>query len=1521
MAYNDCIGSSPANTTQYTIYQGRTNQTSGTLVDFVNPQIQGLPTVTFSASPTLCRTGSAQADPLPGTDAYAIFHGKIDFGSDGHISYASQSWWIDIEFTDLNPADRYTFVGTAIRVTNYEDRWTRCTISGHSGAENTSSTGEGMAIQENHNSTDFRAGNNHARGQVVRWTNIDPGPDGRFTIRTEPAPYTESGYRAYPLQGFMLANTKGNVGPQNRAPIAEAGPDQTFIWPNRTIALAGSVTDDDPCDLGDIGSNYGRIEWTQIDGPKGVLFSNVSDPQSLVLFPAVGSYELQLQAWDELENESRDTVVFTMRDPEDTPQTGSLQVRIDPPAARTAGAQWRIRGGTWRNSGQTEASLTRGFYEIEFKTIHGWDTPASQIVAVNQGQSATALGTYVQQTGSLQVTILPADLLTVGAQWRVNGGPWYSSGETMPELGLGEHILEFSLVSGWLKPGNQTVSIEHQQTTSAQGIYREMGDVGLMIGEIMAIRKSGFATRVENEDVEPDWLEIMNPLDTPVLLGGWFITDDPDELTKWPCPDLSIPAGGHLIFFASDKKMKYYAPTNYPYQDERGRYHTNFTLDRDGEYLALVQPDGITIAHAYNDYPVQRPGISYGYCSATGQYGYFRLPSPGAANSADCITDRVADTRFSVKRGFYNTPFRVNISSATPGARIRYTTDGSRPTTDSGQIYNTTTGIEINTTTTLRAIAYKTGSLETDVDTQIYIFLDDVRTQTGAGFPDNWGHKGADYAMDPHVVGDNDDYGGAYRESFNQAMLSIPSVSLVMAQADWFSSSTGIYTNTSKADDQDWERWVSMEFIDPCDVNSCQIDALVTPQGGSSTRGWKSDKVSLRLKFKEPYGATRLRKPILDTSRDACADSFDTILLDARLNNAWNYGRNHTQRRRAQYTRDQYVADLQNALGGYGPHNRHVHLYLNGLYWGLYNLHELPDETFAGSYYGGDREDYHAIKHSNGGSWDVVYHGWASDAVAHFNNMVNAASFAGSHRTDLHAWDTLNQTLDVADLVDYLMVNYYVGNTDWGNGKNWYATAYAGPDRPNQWHFHSWDAEHCLYSSVPTNRSPLDLHNKLKNHDEYRMIWADRIYKHMYNKGALTTDKAVALYQHRLDVVDQAVIGESARWGDNRYEQGSIRYTRGHPTRDPQGHWITHRDELLRDYFPRRRNTVLNAFRNEGLYPQVEPPDFQINGKTQLGGHVPLHAELNLSNTGSYCFFSLDGSDPRLPGGAANQETTSQYTRPLVLEHSVQVKARKFANGQWSALQEAVFAVGPVAENLRITEIMYHPLDPNAEYIELQNIGTETINLNRVHFSDGIQYTFGVLDLASMDYVVLAKDPARFQRHYGPVPLLTGPFDGNLSNAGERLELQDAVGQSIHTFTFRDNWYRSTDGQGFSLVVKDPFGTPAEQWSDKVIWRPSADIGGSPGTDDSGEVPELGDVVINEILTHSHAEDADWIELYNTSNQSIDIGGWFLSDDSSSLRKYQIAAGTTLPADGYVVFMKTSTSAIPTMVAATSPLP
>jgi hypothetical protein len=339
-------------------------------------------------------------------------------------------------------------------------------------------------------------------------------------------------------------------------------------------------------------------------------------------------------------------------------------------------------------------------------------------------------------------------------------------------------------------------------------------------------------------------------------------------------------------------------------------------------------------------------------------------------------------------------------------------------------------------------------------------------------------------------------------------------------------------------------------------------------------------------------------------------------------------------------------------------------------------------------------------------------------------------------------------------------------------------------------------------------------------------------------------------------------------------------------------------------------NSNASATHSDSAAVQFENIDiFAFLSAVQQGDNLLAIHGLNRSTTSSDLLISAElvaGEGGSSVGGGVSPSAI-EYTGPISLTHSANVRARVLSGNVWSTLNEAVFAIGPVAHNLRVTEIMYHPEapadanDPNEEFIELKNVGAETINLNLVSFTNGVDFTFPSFELAAGEYVVVVQDRAAFEERYGTNVNIAGQYSGRLNNGGERIRLQDAIGQTILDFCYKDGWRSITDGKGFSLTIIDPANPDPISWDEKDSWRASAYAGGSPGQDDSDIIPNPGAVVINEVLAHSHAEASDWIELYNTTGTAINIGGWFLSDSNSNLAKYEIAGGTTIGAYNYLV--------------------
>ena len=194
------------------------------------------------------------------------------------------------------------------------------------------------------------------------------------------------------------------------------------------------------------------------------------------------------------------------------------------------------------------------------------------------------------------------------------------------------------------------------------------GTTNVVINEFLASNRNGIK---DGDGETSDWIELYNQGTEAVSLSGWYLTDDADNLKKWPFPADTVLGGeSYLVVFASNQSTNNYV-------DGSGYIHTNFSLDKGGEYLALVSPSGTPVSEYATEYPPQEPDYSYGIWYNV--IRYFLTPTPGEANSDQFLgfTDK---PNYSHERGFYDDPFELSISSDVPDATIRYTLDGSEPT-------------------------------------------------------------------------------------------------------------------------------------------------------------------------------------------------------------------------------------------------------------------------------------------------------------------------------------------------------------------------------------------------------------------------------------------------------------------------------------------------------------------------------------------------------------------------------------------------------------------------------------------------------------------------------------------------------------------------------------------------------------------------------------------------------------------------------------------------------------------------
>ena len=485
-------------------------------------------------------------------------------------------------------------------------------------------------------------------------------------------------------------------------------------------------------------------------------------------------------------------------------------------------------------------------------------------------------------------------------------------------------------------------------------------------------------------------------------------------------------------------------------------------------------------------------------------------------------------------------------------------------------------------------------------------------------------------------------------------------MSLVLDELDMFGPS-GLY-NTSEARGSSTERRVSVEYFDPrSPTDSFTASAGIRIHGGYSR---VAPKRSFRLYFRPSYGLEELRFPLFGD--DYPVQEFKRLVLRGGAHDAWNsdWPRGLDG---PLYARDQLGRLTQRELGHVAPAFRYVQLFINGLYWGLYDLSERPDAKFAASHFGGDTSDY-----------DVIRAEWPSYEVAAGTDAawteVHKLASQGLQASESYA--RLSELIDIENLTDYMIQQMFFVVRDWP-ANNWIALR---EQDGGKFRFVVWDNEISVRLDYPPSDffdlvfsdfleqmnidgTPGAVFHALRANEEFKLYFADRVQRHFFFDGALTPPKATDRFVSITEHIENAVFAESARWGDSMVTLWDD-LTWGAED------WMQERDRLLAEWFPIQTPRVLEQFRSAGLYPLIDVPNFE-----KRGGFVRRDFRLAMSAPVGAIYYTLDGSDPRQRGGGISP-AARQYTDSILLDSSAIVAVRAFDGLTWSALDRAEFHVG-----------------------------------------------------------------------------------------------------------------------------------------------------------------------------------------------------------------------------------------------------
>lgn len=992
---------------------------------------------------------------------------------------------------------------------------------------------------------------------------------------------------------------------------------------------------------------------------------------------------------------------------------------------------------------------------------------------------------------------------------------------------------------------------------------------GVVLSEFMANNRR---TLNDEDGDASDWIELRNTSDVPVDLSGWSLSDDPALPAKWRFPVVSIPARGFLVVFASGKNRT--LPS--------GRLHTNFRLGSSGGDLRLFRADGSLASDSGGTYPPQQQDVSYGRLGTDPRVlGYFPTPTPGRAN-AEGGPGFAPEVEFSRIGGTFVDPFTLRLETAATGAgtaTVRYTLDGSVPT-PSSLAYDPLNPPILRASTRVRARSFVPGLLPGPLRGEYYVQLNPAVVGVTSTLPLVVLHSYGGGAVPP-----NGEYPATvliHEPRAGVASLTNAPDLRTRARLNIRGSSTLFQA----------KRNYSVEFRD-----EREADRPLSPLGMPEESDWI------------------LYAP----------NNFEPILI----HNPMAY----------RMSRD---------IGQYAPRTRFVEVYVQtatgalttSSYAGIYVLMEkikrspdrVPIENLepehskppqvtggyllkidrldpgdGGLYAGGQQMGFVDPKEEE---FALPQRAPQRNYIRDYLDRFGTALYSADWRDPVRGWRAF---VDEPSWIDHHLLNVVTFNVDALR-----LSTYFHKPREGRLVFGPvWDFDRALFSTDGRDAEPRvwrsrtsDMGTDFFNYPWWGRMFEDPDFWQAYidryqslRQAQFSTNRLFALIDELTSEVRPAQPREVARWPGFTSPRTSY----------------ANEISSLKSWLGRRLDFMDTNF------PAAPLPS---RGGGRISAGETLQFTVPRPTATAVVYFTLDGTDPRAPGGAV-APSARRYTGPIPLTDRLVVRARRYdpnhrnltgpnnppLSSPWSGPVTARFTQvpGPDPGVLLFTEIHSRPALPTAgelaanplltagdfEFLELRNIGDRTVDLADLRFTAGVSFAFAtsaVPRLAAGDRLVLARNTQALTLRYGTVPGLAGQYGGSLAGGGESLRIEDSTGRGVAEASFRNAWHPATDRLGFSLVAVDEQ-APMRVGAGASAWRPSAVSGGSPGRADP-PAPDLPRVVVNEVLAHTDPPSLDAIELVNLGDRPVDIGGWWLTDDAGAPRKYRIPNGKILPAGG-----------------------
>ena len=871
------------------------------------------------------------------------------------------------------------------------------------------------------------------------------------------------------------------------------------------------------------------------------------------------------------------------------------------------------------------------------------------------------------------------------------------------------------------------------------------------INEIMA---SNISTVADNFGDFDDWIEVYNPTSSDINLAGYYFTDDLAVPNKYKIPSTNssqttVPAFGYTLFWADNELTE-------------GAHHVGFKFSSGGEDAYLYAPDGISLIDGFT-YPAVGTDLSYGRVSDCGtQLQIFTNPTPNDSNN-NPIDVQIT---FSQDCKFFSGSLSVALSTTANNGDLRYSTDNSEPTSSS-PLY--TGPMTINNTVELKAKFFFTSGTSSLTKSARYVKFSSNISAANSNIP--------------IVLIDS------YNSEITDIDLQKSLVSIIEPPSGGRAYASSTPNHLGKA------------------------GLKVT---GNSSASF--DKKSFRMETWDAF------ENDLDASLIGMPEESDWVLYApgeydrALINNALAYG-------------------IYNEFGRYAPRTQFVEVYYNedgnelspSDYWGVYILTESIKR-------GKDRIDVADLTTQDNSGVELTG-GYIyaldreKDITTPYTNIYYCGNPGGCATDGGIVLNDPEQTEITSQQFSY--IQNYILNFEFAlTGNNWLdpITGYKTYINENSWidqHIlrglskevdgftfstfftkdksdlidagPPWDFDRSFNSIDSRDDDPTGWFvgqnlnywgggvwiQDMVDDPEYKTLWVDRWFD-LRKSGILNTTNMNSYIDNLAALVTESSNRELNRW--NR----AYRYGGFAGEISAMKTWLENRSVWIDNYF-------------------IGPVSFSPNG-----GQVTMGQSISILNTNGGAgtiYYTTDGTDPRLEGGATSSTAIAYSGGVIINDKGITKVTARIKNGsEWGAVCSVDFYVTEDYSNLRINEIHYHPADvgltsgDKLEFLEIFNNGSDAVNLTGVYFEEGIDFSFASnTTIAGYGYAVVAKNATEFTNFYGIAP--TGDFKGNLNNSGDTIWMNHPFNNQVLDEVIYDDfapWEIQADGMGPSLGLSDP---------------------------------------------------------------------------------------------------------------------